>query len=68
MYQEKIIDAITGEVTIRDYTPEEIEATKAAAARFEAERKAAAEAEAKRKEIFDRLGLTPEEAALIFNG
>lgn len=64
-YQEKIVNLETGDITFRDYTPEEIALvevakTEAAIKVAEAKEKAAA-----RQAIFDRLGLTAEEAAVL---
>lgn len=66
MYQEKIINLETGEVTFRDYSAEEIAEVEAAKA--EAETKAA-EAETKanaRKAALEKLGLTDDEIKALF--
>jgi hypothetical protein len=64
-YFEKIIDAQTGEETLREYTKAEVAIVEAAIVEAE---KHKAEAQAKataRQAILDRLGLTADEAALI---
>jgi hypothetical protein len=69
MYQEKIIDIMTGEETIRPYTAAEIKeveaATQAAQAEIDARENAKAAKEAARQAILDKLGLTAEEAAAL---
>jgi hypothetical protein len=65
MTQEKIVDAITGEITYRDYTPKELaerEQAQIAMVNFLAERAGAIE---QRKAILDKLGITEEEARLL---
>lgn len=69
MAQVLEVDAATGEVTERDFTPEEIaqrEADAAAAAEALAavEAKAVADA-AVRAAVLERLGITEDEAALL---
>ena len=64
----KIVDVITGEEIIRDYTSEELleqqqEQIKVNAHKAEAEAKATA-----RQAVLDRLGLTAEEAQLLLGG
>ena len=61
-YFEVIVDAATGETTIRNYTPEEVARAKAEQAEYEA--KVAAE-EAARQAVLDRLGLTADEVRLL---
>ena len=64
-YKEKIVDAITGEVTWRDYSEAEIMQIEK---NLEEIAKEQAEAEAKaaqRQAVLDRLGLTADEAKLI---
>jgi hypothetical protein len=67
-----IIDAATGLVTERDFTPEEIaqrEADQAAAAEAEAAAAAqAAEDAAARAALLERLGMTEDEARLLLGG
>ena len=68
MYKEKIINAITGEETIRDYTAEEIADCKTRQAELdkklaEAETKATARASALAK--LAALGLTADEIAAL---
>jgi len=68
-YFEKIVDAITGEESIREYTKTEIDEVKKAKAEADAiqsQIKAQGESDAVAKQaILDRLGLTAEEAALL---
>ena len=69
MYFERIIDAQTGEETIREFTANEIAELEASRAQGEAQRaieleEAKAKAEA-RAQILDRLGLTDEEASIL---
>ena len=68
-YFERIIDAKTGEETIRPYTAKEIEAVKmqeselaAAKAERDAEQNAKNEA---RQVVLDKLGLTADEIAVL---
>jgi hypothetical protein len=72
MYKEKIVNALTGEETWRDYTAEEIaEVEKAQAeaqARAEAEAQFAAEAAVARAALLSKLGITEEEAKLLLGG
>lgn len=67
MYKEKIINVETGEETWRDYTPAEI--AEVEKAQTEAAAKAAEQAakDSARKAIFDKLGLTEEEAKLLLS-
>jgi len=69
MYQEKIINVVTGEETYRDYTLEEVANVEGAIAESQAayeSRQAEIKAKAAaRQAILDRLGLTAEEAALL---
>lgn len=61
-YFEVIVDAATGETTIRNYTAEEIARAKAEQATYEAEVTAK---EAARQAVLDRLGLTADEVRLL---
>ena len=64
-YQEKIVNAITGEETWRDYTDAEIaevEAAQAEAAEIQAE---AETKQAARSAVLTKLGLTAEEAQAL---
>ena len=67
MYKEKIINIQTGEITWRDYTPAEIAEVEAAQAEAAARIAEQAEKDAARKAIFDKLGLTEEEAKLLLS-
>jgi glutamate dehydrogenase/leucine dehydrogenase len=71
-YNEKIVDAITGEETIRPFTAEEIAAVEEeialiAAKQAELDADQAAKIAA-RQAILDRLGLTADEATLLLGG
>jgi hypothetical protein len=68
MYKEKIVNVKTGEETWRDYTAEEIAEVEKAKAEAAAKATEAAEKEAARKAIFDKLGITEEEAKLLLGG
>lgn len=72
MYKEKIVNALTGIETFRDYTEAEIAEveTEIAAKQAEATARETAEATkaAERQVILDRLGLTAEEAQLLLGG
>lgn len=61
-YFEVIVDAATGEKTIRNYTAEEIARAKAEQAEYEA---ALTAKETARQAILDRLGLTADEVRLL---
>ena len=62
---ERIVNIETGEVTERPYTAEEIAASEAEAERI-ADELAQLEAKAEaRKAIFEKLGLTEEEARIL---
>ena len=68
MYNEKIIDSVTGEITIRKYTAEEIaevEAAVAEAARRKAEAEAKATARASALAKLSALGLSADEIAAL---
>ena len=67
MYKEKIVDIQTGKIIERDFTEEEI--AKVEAAKIEAVKRLE-EAKAKqlaRKAIFEKLGLSEEEAQLLLS-
>lgn len=68
MLKEKIVNVTTGEETWRDYTPAEIAEVERAQAEAAEHIALAAEKEAARKAIFDKLGLTEEEAELLLGG
>jgi hypothetical protein len=67
MYKEKIIDVITGQETWRDYTPAEITEIEAAQAEAEAKQAEAEIKAAQKAALLDRLGITAEEAKLLFS-
>lgn len=64
-YSEKIVNVETGEETWRNYTPSEILEIEKAQAEAAAKAAELAEKEAARKAIFDKLGLTEEEAKTL---
>jgi hypothetical protein len=65
MYKEKIVNAITGEETWRDYNAEEIAQVEIAQAEA-AQKQVEAEAkEAARSAVLTKLGLTAEEAQAL---
>jgi hypothetical protein len=70
MNNEKIIDAITGEETIREFTAEEIAKRESEAAEIEARQaiKLAAQKakEEARKQVLDSLGITEEQFRVLF--
>lgn len=66
MYKEKIYDIKTGEETWRDYTAEEILEIEKAQVEANARALELAEKKAARKAILEKLGLTEEEAKLLF--
>ena len=68
MYKEKIINIITGEETIRDYTPEEIAEAKAFQTKLEKQQAEAETRQAIRSSALAKLaelGLTPDEVASL---
>ena len=68
MYNEKIVNAETGEETWRDYTPEEIAEVEKAQAEAQARIAGAQEREATRQSALAKLaalGLTEEEIASL---
>ena len=65
--QEKIVDAITGEVTMRDLTEEEIAIIEEQNARLQ---EAITEMQLKatqKQAVLEKLGLTADEAKLLFS-
>ena len=66
-YIERIHDASTGEIVERPYTKAEIDETKANEARLKAETDAVIEAENAKMALFEKLGLTAEEAKLLLS-
>jgi hypothetical protein len=66
-HKEKIIDAITGEVVIKDYTPEQT-AELELLLLIQEKNKADAEAKSAHKiALLDKLGITAEEAKLLLS-
>jgi hypothetical protein len=67
MYKEKIVDALTGEETWRDYTEAEIAEVEAAQALAEKKQLEAEEKEAARKVLLTKLGISNDEAKLLLS-
>ncbi len=67
MLNEKIIDLQTGEQTIREFTDQEIAEINAANAKAQAKADLLAEKEAAKQELFAKLGITDDEAKLLFS-
>jgi len=67
MYKEKIVNIQTGEETWRDYTAAEVAEVERAQAEAAESIAKIAEKDAARKAIFDKLGLTEEEAKLLLS-
>jgi hypothetical protein len=65
--QVKIVNCETGEEIIRDANSEEISQMKLDSTNSKNEKAEAEAKAAKRQAILDRLGLTSEEAALLFS-
>lgn len=65
MYQEKIVNIVTGETTWRNYTSDEIAEVEKAQADAKLEQEHQAAKAQQRAELFERLGLTEEEAKLL---
>lgn len=65
MYKEKIINVETGEEIWRDYTDLEIAEIEKAQAEAAVRIAEVEKKEAARKAVFDKLGLTEEEAAVL---
>lgn len=68
MYNEKIVDAVTGEIIIREYTPEEVAEVEAAIEKARLRREKLAEQKTKRNSAIAKLaalGLTEEEIAAL---
>jgi hypothetical protein len=66
-YQEKIVDAITGEETFKDYTPAQLAEVKAAEIEGAKRREAKAKAEADKAALLAKLGITADEAKLLLS-
>lgn len=66
MYIEKIVNIQTGEETIREFTAQEIAEREASDIELANAQKLQEEQVLKRAEIIARLGLTEEEAAILF--
>jgi hypothetical protein len=66
-YIERIHDASTGEIVEREYTKAEMDESKANEARLKAESDAAIATENAKIALFEKLGLTADEAALLLS-
>ena len=66
-YKERIIDAITGEETWRDYTDAEIAEAKAGEIAAAKVTEAQAKAEADKAALLTKLGITADEAKLLLS-
>jgi hypothetical protein len=66
-YIERIHDASTGEIIEREYTKAEMDESKTNEAKFKAESDAAIATENAKIALFEKLGLTPEEAQLLLS-
>jgi hypothetical protein len=64
-YIERIHDATTGEIVERSYTQAEIDEMKANEVRLKAESDAAIATENAKIALFEKMGLTPDEAKLL---
>ena len=64
---EKIIDLVTGEETLREYTAAEIAQAEAEQAKSEALASAQNEKLATKTAVLEKLGLTDEEAAALLS-
>jgi hypothetical protein len=67
-YKEKIVDAITGEVTWRDYSAEEVLQIENNLQQIAAEQAEAAAKAAEKAALLERLGITADEAQLLLGG
>jgi len=66
MYKHKIVNAETGEETIIEFTKDETDAMEANIAKAKAEDQALQIKQQARLAMLERLGLTSDEAALLF--
>jgi hypothetical protein len=64
---EKIIDLATGEELLREYTAEEIAAAEAEGIKAQALIEAETQKVTEKMALFTKLGLTAEEAAVLFS-
>lgn len=67
LYKEKIVNVETGEEIWRNYEPEEIAEIEKEQAKIAANLAERAQIETARKAILERLGVTAEEAKLLFS-
>jgi hypothetical protein len=66
-YFEKIVNAETGEETIRPFTEQEVAKMKAAEAEAEAKATADQAKETQKAALLEKLGITQEEAKLLLS-
>ena len=66
-YKEKIVDAVTGEETFKDYTPAQLAEVEAAEIEGAKRREAEAKAEADKAALLAKLGITADEARLLLS-
>ena len=65
MYQEKIVDITTGEITLRDYSPDEVAAVEASI-KLSKDESAAEKAKIEAKKVLlEKMGLTLDELAIL---
>jgi hypothetical protein len=67
MYKEKIVNALTGEETWRDYTEAEIKEVEANKALAEKKRLDSVTKETAREALLTKLGITKDEAKLLLS-
>lgn len=67
MYKEKIVDIETGEETFRNYTKDEIAIVEANIEKAKMENLANEEKINQKLALFEKLGITAEEAKLLFS-
>lgn len=66
-HEEIIYDINTKETTVRPYTAEEIADNEAEALKVQTAKDAAAEIEAQKIALFEKLGITTDEAKILFS-
>jgi hypothetical protein len=67
-YNEIVIDALTGEETVKPYTAEQIAETEMCKIETQKNIEDAAQAKAAKAALLIKLGITEEEAALLLGG
>ena len=66
-YVEKIVDIETGTEIIKPYSDEQLLEVKAAEAEAKLQAEATAKIEAAKEALFEKLGITKDEAKLLFS-